>query len=354
MSRNGVRVGLVAVAALGALSSAASPPGGATPVGTASAQKAPSPLVTGSLQSIGSVQRPGQPPSCAGLSRTCGASGSADCCASLQVPGGTFDITTTPLYRANVSTFRLDKFEVTVGRFRKFVAAWDGGWRPAESAGKHRHLNGGKGLALLSGQGGFESGWSSEWNGFLATTPSGWDTNLKSKPGEARQQIQVWTPSPGPSETQPISHVTFYEAYAFCAWDGGFLPSEAEWLYASAAGSEKRPYPWGSDMPSTGNSYYCESETCSATNVGSKSPQGDGKWGQSDLAGNVIEWTQDGYGGFPQNRTCTDCMVLGDFSRREMRSACNLTSPSNLNNDCRPSNPPDARSYSVGFRCARP
>ncbi len=53
---------------------------------------------------------------------------------------------TSQAYPATVSDFRLDKYEITVGRFRKFVAAWDGGWRPAQGDGKHTHLNGGQGL----------------------------------------------------------------------------------------------------------------------------------------------------------------------------------------------------------------
>ncbi len=48
---------------------------------------------------------------------------------------------------ASVSGFRLDKYQVTVGRFRQFVAASVAGWRPAAGSGKHAHLNGGQGLA---------------------------------------------------------------------------------------------------------------------------------------------------------------------------------------------------------------
>jgi len=56
--------------------------------------------------------------------------GDEDCCASSEVAGGTFyrgyDAAThtdkgSP---ATVSDYRLDNYEITVGRFRKFVAAY--------------------------------------------------------------------------------------------------------------------------------------------------------------------------------------------------------------------------------------
>ena len=86
------------------------------------------------------------PPSCqaggAGLTN-CGANGES-CCTSLEVPGGTYYRTYTndgggPIGEADpatVSGFRLDKYLVTVGRFRQFVAAWNGGWLPSAGTGK--------------------------------------------------------------------------------------------------------------------------------------------------------------------------------------------------------------------------
>ena len=81
------------------------------------------------------VSRPTEtPPSCQaggpGLTN-CGASGES-CCTSLEVPGGSFyrgtrttaAVRLTRLIPATVSGVRLDKYLVTVGRFRQFVAAW--------------------------------------------------------------------------------------------------------------------------------------------------------------------------------------------------------------------------------------
>jgi sulfatase modifying factor 1 len=97
------------------------------------------------------------PPSCAASGpgmTNCGA-GSECCCTSLEVTGGTYSRTysnsgsgpTDEADPATVSSFRLDEFDVTVGRFRQFVNAWNGAWLPAPGSGKHGHLNGGLGLA---------------------------------------------------------------------------------------------------------------------------------------------------------------------------------------------------------------
>jgi formylglycine-generating enzyme required for sulfatase activity len=64
---------------------------------------------------------------------------------------------------ASVSAFRLDRYEVTVGRFRKWVDV--GSPEPAKGAGLHTHLGGGQ----LAG----ETGWDTAW-----PIPTDWDTAL--------------------------------------------------------------------------------------------------------------------------------------------------------------------------------
>ncbi len=80
------------------------------------------------------------PPSCQGggpgAGNDCGgSSGTPDCCTSLEVPGGTFSRDGNASYPATISGFRLDKYLVTVGRFRAFITAGASAWSPAVGAG---------------------------------------------------------------------------------------------------------------------------------------------------------------------------------------------------------------------------
>jgi formylglycine-generating enzyme required for sulfatase activity len=229
------------------------------------------------------------------------------------VPGGTFyrsydGVTTTPYdytsqaYPATVSSFRLDKYPITLGRFRQFVAAWNAGWRPAAGSGKHGHLNGGLGLADSGGAGMYEAGWSAALEGSIATDDGNWTANLLC--GAAA----TWTASAAGTERLPINCMLWQEAVAFCIWDGGFLPSEAEWNYAAAGGSEQRVYPWSS--PPTSTAIDCSHSNympCGGVvnDVGHESPTGDGRWGHVDLAGNLLDLVLDYEANYAN--PCVDC-----------------------------------------------
>jgi len=299
-------------------------------------------------------------PSCSGLAASCGPSGNDSCCKSLIVTGGTFlrgyDVAidnsfsdqTSP---ATLSDFRLDKYEITVARFRAFVNSGEGTQLnpPAAGAGAHFKIA--------------NSGWDSSWNSSLNADSATFVSALKCDP-----TWQTWTDSSATNESLPINCITWFEAMAFCAWDGGFLPTDAEWNYAASGGPEQRAYPWSAPassvqidcsyanfriVPASGT--FCTDGMTGATNsVGHESSAGDGKWGQSDLAGNVWEWALDSYA--PYSNPCDDCADVSAPSAttgRVLRGGSLRNDDLFLRSAVRNYSPPSARSSLVGARCAR-
>jgi sulfatase modifying factor 1 len=286
----------------------------------------------------------------------CGHTGDS-CCSSIEIPTETYyrsydgisanyESTANP---ASVSGFRLDRYEVTVGRFRPFVAAIVGGWRPTNGSGIHTHLNGGHGL--LATGGGYESGWTSAWNATFATTLAAWTTNLTSVADA------TWTEAAGAGENLALSEPTWYEAYAFCIWDGGFLPSEAEWNNAATGGPAQKAYPWSVAYPPGSATIACTLAnytgcgTAGPVAVGTYSPAGDGTWGHSDLAGNVSEWILDWDAAYVD--PCFDCANLTPATNQVRRGGGVISSANRLLTAYRDSLAPGTRDGNAGIRCAR-
>jgi formylglycine-generating enzyme len=259
------------------------------------------------------------------------------CCTSLLVPGGTFFRTydkekigdggipyvtlgpdaspTDEADPATVSTFRLDKYLVTVGRFRPFTKAWADGYRPPVGSGKHVHLNHGKGL--VNTEGGFEPGWMAAY-----------DKQVDPTKFKLHCYYDVSTIT-GDDDRRPINCVDWWDAYAFCVWDGGFLPSEAEWIYAAGGGDNQREYPWGPTDPGSSSEYaiygcyYPNPSKPACTSAKNLAPVGTAtagaaRWGQLDMAGQVEEWILDANA--PYKSPCTNCAFTpadpGGFDNR--------------------------------------
>ena len=154
------------------------------------------------------------------------------------VPAGEFtmgsdegDDDEQPVHRVVLDSFYLDTFEVTNGRFAKFVAA------------------------------------------------------IQSEPpwGFADQETPVV------DAERPVRWVNWLEATGYCLWAGKRLPTEAEWEKA-ARGPDGRVYPWGNEPPTAAQAVFGLKEGAETVSPVGDHPQGRSPYGVHDLAGNLYEW----------------------------------------------------------------
>jgi formylglycine-generating enzyme required for sulfatase activity len=203
-----------------------------------------------------------------------------------------------PAHLVSVKTFRLSKYETTVGQFRQFVEAT--GYQASGDCWK-----------LAANEWGMEVG------------PVAWDS-----------------PANAPTDYHPVMCVSWDDAQAYLAWLSQTtgkhyrLPSEAEWEYAASAGSKAR-YPFGDDPAAickygnvfdrsgkaaierlTGKSRQeidCDDRAELTTVVGMYAPNAFGLY---DMLGNVGEFVEDcqhaDYEGAPSDGTAwtADCQRL--------------------------------------------
>lgn len=246
----------------------------------------------------------------------------------------------------------MNRFEVTVGRFRKFVEqydAWRGTGHPQIGEGAHPKAA--------------NTGWRSEFNADLPANAEALKASIK-----CDGMSQTWTDKPGPNETRPMNCLDWFVSFAFCAWDGGRMPTETENNYARTGG-EERDYPWsepkgqGCSSKLLGKQY--ASYECAIENdlgkcildVGALSA-GDGKWGQADLGGNLWEWNFDWYDALAGQ--CTDCAIAEPKTKDDGRFVRTINGcgwPNGSSGMCqwyRGRNEPHVRQSNQGVRCVLP
>ncbi len=100
--------------------------------------------------------------------------------------------------------------------------------------------------------------------------------------------------------TEPVSHVSFYEASAYAKWAGKRLPTEAEWEKAAtvAPQNEKQAFPWGPHAVDTSKANLFESNLWGGAPIGAY-PEGQSVHGCHQMIGDVWEWTTSDYVPYP-------------------------------------------------------
>jgi len=240
----------------------------------------------------------------------------------------------SPQHTVYLDAFWIDRTEVTVEMFRKFV----------ESAGYETTAE--------------REDWGAPW------TDGPMEKEWPHVPGVD------WQHPHGPEsialDDHPVVQVSWEDAAAYCEWAGGHLPTEAQWEKA-ARGGDGRLWPWGDTYDGNRGSFcdvscpvkrwnhdaYDDGYALTAP-VGSF-PGGASPYGALDMAGNVWEWVADWYDenyyiDYPYENPTGPSYG----TERTQRGGAWIDNESWVRTTVRHATPPGTRADDLGFRCALP
>jgi formylglycine-generating enzyme required for sulfatase activity len=155
----------------------------------------------------------------------------------------------------------------------------------------------------------------------------------------------------------PVKGANYFQAKGYTQWAGKRLPTEAEWEFAHG-GSEGRKYPWGNDEPDETRANFGPMLK-GLKPVGSL-PEGRTPDGVFDLAGNIGEWCAD-YADEDYYRKPSSGNLIkdpqgpsGGYLRvYRLGCQCKQATTKDLLGNLRCSASPFRGAGCVGFRCVR-
>ena len=179
------------------------------------------------------------------------------------------------------------------------------------------------------------------------------DHRVPENPHDAK--LTVWKGSTVPEvfKDHPVVNVDWHDATAYCAWAGKRLPTEAEWERA-ARGTNGRRFPWGDVEPTRVLANYLNQwrDGAALEPVGSH-PLGASVEGVQDLEGNVWEWVADWYDPhYYENGPTRNPEGPSEGTRRVIRGSGWESEAPLLRSAHRLSSDPKNRNHTLGFRCA--
>jgi serine/threonine-protein kinase len=234
-----------------------------------------------------------------------------------------------PQHSVYLEAFWIDQTEVTNAQFSNFV-----------------NLTGYKTTAELDGYG--ISG-DERIEGATFYHPRGLKTGIDDKPNH------------------PVVQVTWQDAKTYCEWAGARLPTEAEWEKAAKGAANDRVFPWGNgfqppeiNMAEVAN--FCDASCPRDSNDPNMNDRfaytapvdtflaGASPYGALNMAGNVWEWVEDSYLGYPGNSYELP-ETFGEYFK-VVRGGSWDNAAQHLRATFRQNNEPHMRSDGTGFRCA--